>query len=409
MMMNATHPLIPNANEYMYEKKYISIHSHDINLIKYPNISDFEIELPQDYCNVQSMGLSSFIFPSNVNTFTKIHGNITLTFIIDKPYRPDASDPNYTIDYAIFTALYTKLISTEPNFVFSIAEGIYNNDNIAVELTNKFNYAISKYIIDYFTAEGDSINLQTFTVNGKYTEFKVENNSVSQKLWFGNKSSGFILTTLSDINRKINSHIPCSPAVGVIAPNFHYWGLSTFLGLPNININSIETVDLEPTRFYYLSGTLGYWLTPSKGPTTPVYYVEALTKFSVFVGRYYMYMEISGYNNMDETQLFNVSDFNTQTNGTNGIVNSAFAKIPLYTNPNFPADNPYYNGETIDNVIRIFNPPMSKIRRLRIRFRWHDGNYIDFSGSTYAFTLVMNILNPQNSKKYTMYRPESLG
>ncbi len=118
-------------------------------------------------------------------------------------------------------------------------------------------------------------------------------------------------------------------------------------------------------------------------------------------------MEISGYNNMDETQLFNISNYTNQTNGTNGIVNSAFSKIPLYTNPNFPADNPYYNGSSIDNPIKIFNPPAVKIRRLRIKFRWHDGNYIDFTGATYVFTLVFNLFLPQNAKKYSMYRPES--
>ena len=100
--------------------------------------------------------------------------------------------------------------------------------------------------------------------------------------------------------------------------------------------------------------------------------------------------------------------YTTQTNGTNGSVNAAFSKIPLYTNPIFPADNPYYNGYPIDNPIKIFNPPAIKIRRLRIKFRWHDGNYIDFTGSTYVFTLVFNIFNPQNAKKYSMYRPESM-
>ena len=63
--------IIQNPNEFMFERKYVSISSVDINTEKYPNISDFEIELPQDYCNVQSIKLLSFQFPSNINTFSK--------------------------------------------------------------------------------------------------------------------------------------------------------------------------------------------------------------------------------------------------------------------------------------------------------------------------------------------------
>ena len=56
--LNNNHPIIPNANQYYFEKKYVSIHSEDRDVIKYRNPSSFEIELPQDYLNVQSVRLS---------------------------------------------------------------------------------------------------------------------------------------------------------------------------------------------------------------------------------------------------------------------------------------------------------------------------------------------------------------
>ena len=40
---NATHPLIPNSQQYMFEQQYVSIHSEDRNILKYPNASEFEI------------------------------------------------------------------------------------------------------------------------------------------------------------------------------------------------------------------------------------------------------------------------------------------------------------------------------------------------------------------------------
>jgi len=41
---NSTHPLIPNAQQYMFEQTYISIHSEDRNILKYPNESEFKIK-----------------------------------------------------------------------------------------------------------------------------------------------------------------------------------------------------------------------------------------------------------------------------------------------------------------------------------------------------------------------------
>ena len=44
--LNTNHPIQPNAQEYMSYTKYVSIHSEDRDIIKYPNPGFFEIELP---------------------------------------------------------------------------------------------------------------------------------------------------------------------------------------------------------------------------------------------------------------------------------------------------------------------------------------------------------------------------
>jgi len=64
------HPLIQNTNSYSYEQKFISIHSEDRDISKFPNSALFEIELPQDYLNVVSARLSSWSFPANYNVFS---------------------------------------------------------------------------------------------------------------------------------------------------------------------------------------------------------------------------------------------------------------------------------------------------------------------------------------------------
>ena len=78
------------------------------------------------------------------------------------------------------------------------------------------------------------------------------------------------------------------------------------------------------------------------------------------------------------------------TNQTNGIVNSAFAKIAI---PTTPISQWFDNNET--NPYKWFDPPMERLRKLKIKLRYHDGTLVDFSGFDYSFMLELTLLNPQ--------------
>ena len=67
--VNSNHPITPNSHEYMTVKKYVSIHSEDRDITKYPSSSVFDVELPQDYLNVVKIRLESWSFPSNYYSF----------------------------------------------------------------------------------------------------------------------------------------------------------------------------------------------------------------------------------------------------------------------------------------------------------------------------------------------------
>ena len=400
--MNPQHPLIQNANEYMFEKKYVSITSVDINPLKNPNPSNFEIELPQDYCNVQSVTLSSFQFPNNINNFSKALSNTSMTFTINNPYRP--SDTGSYL-YVIYLALYNKYISANKEFICTIDDGIYSSLQMECELTNRFNEAVSKYIIQYLTALGDQPTLDLFLLNGQYSEFIFHFNDVSEKLWFGNKSSGFVITRNEDVMFGIST---CSTTTGYIEP-ITVRGLPYALGLKHpVDVPSKGTSNLDIARFYYMPGTSGIWLTPTYADSPTVYYIQPENKLNPLIGKVSFYIEIDKLNSMDETKPFTESVFTTTTNQTNGVVNSSFAKIPVYTNPNIPENNYYYNGYSFDNVVRVFNPPMIRIRRLKIKFRYHYGQIVDFGGLPFYFTLCFNLFLPQNKKNVSMYTPESL-
>ena len=409
MNTSTSYPIIPSAQEYMYQQKYVSISSLDIDQVKNPFSSHFEIDLPQDYCNVQSISLSSYTFPNNLNVFTKYFKNITMTFIINQPYNPtDATLPNYALNFAIFTALYNKSISATPNFLVRIQEGLYQTvPQMGFELTNKFNYVVSTYIIEYFTATSDTINLNLFMSTGQYTQFNIQSDIISQVMIFGNQSSGFILTNDSIDLKNIDRDNTCSAFTGTLTPQDSLLGLPWFLGFSDSvtpkSYQSIATTNLNKLRFFSLPGTTGIWLTPAYSDEPNIYYIKAPNKWNVFCGRYYMFMEIAGINSIDETQPFDIYNLKSSA----GKVNSAFAKIPLYGNPVVPVNNIYYNGFKNDNVMNIFTPPMERIKKLSIKFRYHNGEYVNFAGATFSFNLKFNIFLPQNARKYSMYRPES--
>ena len=85
--VNSSHPLIQSSQEYMYYKKFVSIHSEDRDIIRYPNSAEFEIDIPEDLLNVASLRLVQWTFPANYNTFSDLNGNTTMTFKINNPYK----------------------------------------------------------------------------------------------------------------------------------------------------------------------------------------------------------------------------------------------------------------------------------------------------------------------------------
>lgn len=395
--VNQTHPLIPNSQNYTYYKKYVSIHSEDRDYIKYPNSASFEIELPEDYLNVSTIKLSNWSFPANYNTFTPLNSNVSMTFIINNIYNPGEHELSDPLQNAIFEALYNY--STK-NYQIIISTGFYNPNQMAIELTNRFNDAVNIVIKQYFIDNGYTDLLTQFISSGGYSQFVIVYNSVGQKIWFGNKSSGFILTNSTSIIKDYLTDT--TQCLYNKLPDFSSWGLPGYLGLDRCDIGSTTTVDSVP-RFYYGDvnpGDNGYWLLPDL-PTAQVSFIECTYKINLF-GVSYMYMEIDGLNCIDETSPYNISNFTLTTNKTNGIVNSSFAKIAIPTTP----ISQWFDKEA--QSYKLFLPPAERIRKLKIKLRYHNGQVVNFGVFNYSFTLEFNLYSSQQAREYKLFQP-SLG
>ena len=374
--------------------------------------------MPEDLLNIYTVRLSEWSFPANYSTFSSINSNITMTFKINSPFQPSSQGYSIPLYDEIFKCLF---LLQNDNFTITIEDGFYNPDQMATELTNKFNYAVTVKIRNYFSDTSgtyyDPVTFPTllaqFNSNGGYTNFIIVYNIVSQKLWFGNTTDGFILTNTTYVaNNLDNISEPSYCYIKKQLPDSSNWGLASNLGLPPTNVYSNNpdsiTSDSNITtngsvitpRFYYgdvTPGDNGYWLMPNSSlPGSTVNWIECSFKINL-MGPSYFYMEIEGLNCINETSPYNVSVFTTTTNETNGIVNSSFAKIAIPTTPL----SQWFDRDS--NPYKIFIPPAERIRKLKVKLRYHNGQLVDFGLYNYSFVIEFALIVPQqlrNAKTY---------
>jgi hypothetical protein len=394
---STNHPLIPNANDYIIYKKYVSIHSEDRDILKYPNSNQFEIEMPEDITNIYSLRLINWTFPSNYNSFSQFSSNILLLFYISKPYNPGANMVFNPLEQAIFTALFE---STNELFEFTIQEGFYNPTQMVTELQNKFNFVVTQRIKKYLIANSLTDLLTEFNDQGGYTKFIIVYNSVGQKIWYGNTSDEFIIANeaISLIDTLADNLFCASKAQ---LPEFDSWGLPANLGLSRCNTTSISIKDSatgEPftPRFFYGDvnpGDNGFWLLPDPTLTgSVVYFIEPPYKIN-FMGPAYFYMELANNNCIDETSPYAVNKFTLTTNITNGITNAAFAKIGIPTTP----ISQWFDRESLP--YKMYWPPADRMRKLNVKFRYHNGQLVNFGAFPYSFTIEFTTLLPNQPRR----------
>ena len=431
--ISTNHPIIPNSNNYMYEQHYVSIHSNDRDLFKYPTSSEFEIELPQDYQNIVSARLHSWSMPSNYNVFSLQNYNVIMTFKLSTLYDPTGIvvGPRSNIDFvdasyqAVSVAFHACLsYNQDKNYTLIIEQGFYNPEQMATELTNKFNDVINNTVNTFLNSpEGSSYtiakeiydnryNIRTYNQAYLYNRFVVVYNTVNQKLWFGNRADKFILTN-DTLQKEAISSNKSNCIRREQLPETSDWGLPSNLGFsrcPSTAMTTEEAYKLGQLysppfisdnliygpypRFFYgdvlTSGDDGYWLLPDNTcPASTVYYIQSPFKINL-MGQAYIYMEILGLNCLDETSPYDLSQYSLRTTQNNGIVNSAFAKIGLYSTP----ISQFFDQVT--EPYKYFSPPAERIRKLKIKLRYHNGQSVDFGVFEYSFMLEFNLLRPQN-------------
>ena len=260
-------PLIQREQNYVLDRKLLTVHSEDRDTTKWPNANTFEIMLPEPILNVQSMRLVQATIPGNFFTFSNDYQNTKLPFTINNQ-----------------------------SYVITIQEGYYTPDQLALELTNDMNEAI----------ESDA-------------SFNVFYDQVGQKFWFGHTDLSFNLDFCNQITYDFSN---CEQPI--VWYNNIKWGLPYYLGFQKTCYKS--TRDLSGLLFNYTCPNNTTLTTTAANITN---YIAAPLSFNIS-GETCMYLEVDKYNNYDEIYPYNQSSRqNFDNNAYSGKTNSAFAKIPI--------------------------------------------------------------------------------
>ena len=76
------HPLVARQQTYMLDRKLVSISSEDRDQCQWKNRAHFEITLPQQLLNVETIRLVECNFPSNNYTFKYNYYNTKFLFSV---------------------------------------------------------------------------------------------------------------------------------------------------------------------------------------------------------------------------------------------------------------------------------------------------------------------------------------
>lgn len=362
--LNDSHPMINREQTFLLDRKMIAIHSEDRDIKKWPNSNHFEVTLPEDLVNVRAIRLNTINIPDTQYVFSNNYQNTCFFLCVT----PDISGTSQEED--ILNDLSASDISA------CISEGSYTADTLASELTNALNNGITNAMQDICGS-----------YTGTYDKFSVEYNTVKNKLVIGNTRDNFSLKFSTQVI--YNTDCGYDP----VWNNPVKWGLPYYLGYEKDLY--LSTSYSGSYRFSY-DTTIERFVVDASSSSGNVYVSEAPCILNIG-GEEQIYIELDRYNSIDEIAPYSQRTNNSFNNDYHGRTNSAFARVSLF-------DSRYaYTFDGINNLITnktIFNPPLPKLRKLKFKFRYHDGRLVEFKKIPFSFSLLVDQLLDEQKRNY---------
>lgn len=235
------------------------------------------------------------------------------------------------------------------------------------------------------------ISFYAFSAAANNTTINVTYNGTTKNITIpdGNYSSSTLTTAL---NAAFAASSTGFGSGAIVADYSTSTAKMTFTGLAQFSFNLTPTVPISAnggnsltsnfTTWWGLGYFLGFTGTTYASTSSSPYVIRGVFAVNPFPTTYIL-MDIETLNKIDETSLDDRKSWR---------VNGAFAKIPMNGNSGtvvFSLPDTGYNP--INRT--VYNPPISKLTQLLIKFRLHDGRIIDFNGVEHSFTLELELLD----------------
>ena len=297
------------------------------------------------------------------------HFEVDLPQYLNNVYSLRLTNINIPSNFYTFTNSYqnTKLEITigTSNETITISEGYYTPEELANELEGQLN-------------------------SGIFSNFVVKYDKIRHKMVIANTVDPFTLNADTKITY---TDLPCGQQE--IWSNYSNWGLPYNLGF---NKQSYPSLDVSAINFYYDNTQI---IPTSPVDSSNVYYVESIECLDIFV-QDSIYLELDKYNSMDEIDPYSDETTKLFNNDYTGRTDSAFAKIPLLNEPfNKVQDS---RSNSINNVT-FFKVPIPRIKKLKFKFRFHNGMLVDFCNMPFSFTIEANQLIDEQARRFQVNAP----
>ncbi len=372
-----TNNLIQRAQSYVLDRRLITIHSNDRDINKWPSANNFEIELPDTLTNIQSLRIVETSFPMQFYTFSNEYQNTKMSFRVLPTLRDD------NVDVYNILKQFSKHIYT-----IDIQEGTYTPEQLSLEITNLMNNIVTDLLIRKYIPVIDAV----------YDYFKITFDDVSQKFIFGNKFDNFVL----EFGIKESYTIASECRQPDVWGQYTNWGLPYYIGYEKNTY--IATVATQENNLYYREDPI--WLKPTD-INSNTYIVKAVSKECLF-GDSVLYMELDKFNTMGEIVPFSYSTSSLYNNDYNGVMNAVFEKIPLNMGSNKIDNWQTFNSSNVNlQNISHYEPPIETIRKLKFKFRFHDGRLIDFQKCNFNFTIEFMCFKDEIRREYILRVPSA--
>lgn len=250
-----------------------------------------------------------------------------------------------------------------PNYFYNISEKLQNNKFFIDFNNNEHSIQIDD---GNYTAENLEITLNNLFKNID-SKFVVKFNSVNKKFYFAHEDTSFSL--------KFNKQPDFSNCINTVFDQHSNWGIGYSLGFQKQLYQSTTTFNVNDISF--MSSNSGPWITGSN-----INLIKS-PKIIDLENHEFVFVELDKFNKCDELKP-HVTYYNSRNNA--GIVNSAFAKIPIVLSQ---YNQCLMNDAYLENI-SYYQPPIERIQKLKFKFRYHNGMLVDFQNFNISFALEIN-------------------